>query len=810
MNLMVRAFVALAILGAALMGRADAGLRAGAASVKITPEGPVPMAGYGARWAGMDMKKSTGVHDDLYARALVLENGDTRLALVACDLCVIDAGLRQGVCRLVEKADTGIPLDNVMIAGSHTHAGCGGYILSPLAPPVAGFYTPAIFTKLSTGIAEAIVKARAAMAPAKFGVASKQLEGYNRNRRGSPTVDRAMTVMRFDGADGKPIAIVVNFTAHPTITDGEDMQLSREWPGAMVDAVREQFGGATEVLYFNGAEGDASPVADAGPRDNYERAVMFGKKVAQPATELAKGIRAGDEPEIKVVFNRFKLPPSILGRLVPTASYAHRIQIGKTWLMGLPGEAIQQIGLDIKEQARKLGAANPVVIGLADDHLMYFVTAEQFPKGRYEVTMNMYGPMVEKTLIHGTLGDLLGKTGPDEVRLMAGAERFRGDGAWHVKLSGDAYQMGFQHGRLLKKEIQSMYDDMMDEVVKMIQPEITKLLGNRPEVGSILKLLPGGARTIVVPFLALVTRQLNEYTPSELREEMAGVADGAEMPYDAIFLLNNLLELTVQENYGELFKTVSLCTNVVRVYGQADQPLIHARNLDWMWPEKFAPRATVYEFHPAKGNAFLSVNFPGIVGVLTAINDKQLSLGNETVNSHSDRSMKGMPIMTSCRMAIQYDTTLDAMVSRLRETPGTAGMHIMMGDGKNRRCLAVDRSAKYAAVREADKGILFGVVLGTPGEPYVTEQFKGPGITTVDEGERAKYGWLDKILKDGSVQTQTADDWTKLMIRPDNGLCSGSTIHTTVMVPGKGELWLHRCIPSVGGAYERFALPLSQ
>jgi hypothetical protein len=150
------------------------------------------------------------------------------------------------------------------------------------------------------------------------------------------------------------------------------------------------------------------------------------------------------------------------------------------------------------------------------------------------------------------------------------------------------------------------------------------------------------------------------------------------------------------------------------------------------------------------------------------------------------------------------------MVSRLRETPGTAGMHIMMGDGKNRRCLAVDRSAKSAAVREADKGILLGVVLGSPGEPYVTGQFKGPGITTIDEGERPKYVWLDGMLKDGTAQTQTAEDWAKLMIRTDHNLCNNSTIHTTVMVPGKGELWLHRCIPNAGGAYERFALPPEQ
>jgi hypothetical protein len=796
--------------GAIQINQADAALQAGAAAVKITPAGPVPLAGYGARWAGLDMKKSTGVHDDLYARALVLESGTTRLALVACDLCAIDAGLRREVCRLVQKADIGIASENIMIAASHSHAACGGYIMSPLAPPVAGFYTQAIFDTLSTGIAEAIVKANAALRPATFGVASKELEGFNRNRRGSATMDRAMTALRFDGRDGKPVAIVINFTAHPTITDGDDMQISREWPGALVDAVREQFGGVPEVLFFNGAEGDASPVADHGPKDNYERAVMFGKKLAEPAIELAASIRATEEPEIKVVFNKIALPPSILGRLVPTASAMHRIQIGATWLMGLPGEAIMRIGLDIKERARALGAVHPIAVGLADDHLMYFVTSEEFPRGRYEVAMNMYGPGIEKILIRGALGDLEGTKGLDEATLMTGAARVPREGAFHITLAGDHYQMGYQHGKLLRREIHAMYNEIMVEVVKMVQPELTKLVGSGPEVGLLLSLIPGGAKTIITPAIALVARQFHAFMPLELQQEMQGVADGAEIPYDAVFLMNTMVDLMLQENYPELLKSLSLCTNVVRVPEAADKPLIHARNLDWNWPDKLAPRTTVFEYHPAAGNVFLSVGFPAIVGVLTAINDKKLSLASETVNSDSDRSIKGMPIMASCRMAVQYDATLDAMATRLCETPGTSGMHIMMGDGANRRCLAVDRSASRAVLREPEKGILLGVILGSPGEPYVGEGFKGPGITTIDEGERPKYAWVAKVLSDGSVPAETVDDWAALMIRPDNNLCRDTTIHTTVMVPATGELFLHRCIPASGRAYERFALPLDR
>ncbi len=808
MNASWRSVRLLLVIACALMVTPSAlgELRVGAGHTKITPEGPIPLAGYGARWGGLGMKKSTGVHDDLYARAIVLDDGTTKTAFVTCDLCVINAGLRQAACRALEKYETGIPADNVMVTGTHTHSGAGGYILSMVAPPVAGFYNPKILNTLSQGIAEAIARADKALAPARMGVACENLEGYNRNRRGSKTLDPALTVLRFDGADGKPIAVLINFAAHPTIIGGTDMQVSRGWPGAMVDAVREHFGDATEVIFCNGAQGDASPVADRGPKCNYARAVMFGKKIAGPAIRIAEGIKADAQPDLKVVLNRFDLPPGVLGRILPRQSYVHRIEIGDTWLMGLPGEAIMQIGLDLKARARKLGAKTPVVVGLADDHLMYFVTREEFPKGGYEVTMNMYGPAVEDTLIRAVLGDRLGETGPDEAKLLAGSKLTRGEGAVHVKLSGSPYQMGYQHGKLLGEEIRGMYRRLMGETIKLVEPEVKKMLGDQAAVASVLKIIPGGAKTVLEPLLCMLARKLNANTPVELRDEMMGLATGSGLGYDQIFWMNSLLTMVAQEDYTKLLGEFSICTNVVRVPEDQASPVIHARGLDWMFRNELAPMATVFEYHPDRGNRFLSVTFPGLVGVLTAVNDKGISLGNETVNEQSDRSMDGMPIMTSCRMAIQHDTTLDEMVRRLTETPGTAGMHVVMADGKTRRAVAVDRSARHAAVRKPDDGILLGVVLGEMPEPYVGAEFKGPGITTVSDHERAKYTWLRKVLDDGSVPLASVDDWGKLLRRTDHQVCRDTTIHTTVLVPGRCELWLHRCIPEAGDGYERFSL----
>ncbi len=91
-------------------------IRAGAAQVVITPPVGVALAGY------FTPRKSIGVHDDLYARALVLENGESCIALVSCDLKSIKAATVREIRRGVE-AECGIAPEQVMVCCSHTHTG---------------------------------------------------------------------------------------------------------------------------------------------------------------------------------------------------------------------------------------------------------------------------------------------------------------------------------------------------------------------------------------------------------------------------------------------------------------------------------------------------------------------------------------------------------------------------------------------------------------------------------------------------------------------------------------------------------------
>jgi len=98
-------------------------LKIGVAKVNITPPIGVPLSGYEAR-----KKISQGIHDELYAKALVLDDGEKKIALVVSDLLYLDKDFTESVRRQIEGS-TGISSKNVMVTVTHTHAGPVGCCL---------------------------------------------------------------------------------------------------------------------------------------------------------------------------------------------------------------------------------------------------------------------------------------------------------------------------------------------------------------------------------------------------------------------------------------------------------------------------------------------------------------------------------------------------------------------------------------------------------------------------------------------------------------------------------------------------------
>jgi neutral ceramidase len=271
----------------------------GTAQRDITPSAPTPMWGYGARHD----KLSQGTLDPLLAKALVLAVGDEKLAIVGMDLGRGPTAAMMEAIRREVRERAGI--QHLLICGSHTHH----------APVIeltaregfgAGEFDDAVayVGQLTDLLIEAILEADRDARPARLGVASRDLD-YNRNRhskREPKPRDPRLAVVRFDDLEGQPIAVLVNFAAHPVMTDTSVLKFSADYPGFLQAKVERELG--THCLFIQGASGDLSP----NPGEDRRGPRAFGEALAAQVVALATELttQVPDAPSLHVQTDRFR------------------------------------------------------------------------------------------------------------------------------------------------------------------------------------------------------------------------------------------------------------------------------------------------------------------------------------------------------------------------------------------------------------------------------------------------------------------------------------------------------------------------
>ncbi|HYM15187.1 MAG TPA: neutral/alkaline non-lysosomal ceramidase N-terminal domain-containing protein [Dehalococcoidia bacterium] len=249
-------------------------LRAGAAEVVMTPPIGTPLDGYGGRVGG-----AVGVHDDLHARAIVVDDGATQAAIVGCDLVGVD---RRLVAMVRERATaaTGIPSGNIMVAATHTHAGPAG-LRRDLDEPLTEI--------MARTIAGAVEAAHRGLRPAVLKAGRGSVDSVSQNRRDpAGPFDDALRVLLLDSPDPRDgaIAAIVNFACHPTVLFGTNMLISADYPGHAVRTVQQVVGDAP-VVFLNGACGDVNPAWVEQCHDEARRVgTIVGAEAARRLQEL--------------------------------------------------------------------------------------------------------------------------------------------------------------------------------------------------------------------------------------------------------------------------------------------------------------------------------------------------------------------------------------------------------------------------------------------------------------------------------------------------------------------------------------------
>jgi hypothetical protein len=333
------------------------------------------------------------------ARALVLSATGLTVALASVDVLLVPRALQEKV----EAKLRDLPVDLVLVAATHTHAGPGGFWNDTLGARFGtGPYDPAWEDALASRVAGAIRAAFDARVPARVAAAGARRQDLVVNRDGGPVGGRLLAV-RLERTTGEPLGQVVVFPAHATVHGSRNRRLSGDWPGALA----RELPGVT--VFLQGAEGDQTwrlPPGEPGPPH-----VAFGRLVAGTVRGLsyppgdAGPALAAATAEVSLPSPSFGAVPPVLDRLVsnllwgwmPDRTRVVALRVGDVTLLAVPAEPGEVVGGAWRDT---LGPGAEVV-SLVGDYIGYVDTADAVRARTGEARRTYLGPELARVLGDG-------------------------------------------------------------------------------------------------------------------------------------------------------------------------------------------------------------------------------------------------------------------------------------------------------------------------------------------------------------------------------------------------------------------------
>jgi len=369
-------------------------IRAGWAKVNITPSEPMPLAGYGLRKG----RTYQSVHDSLWARAFVFDNGVQKAALVTVDLLIVPPALMEALAQ--KLPGTGFSLDQVYLTATHSHHSAGGWAHRVSGWAIAGSYDQPWVDGLAAHILEAIRRADGAKQRASMGVGTFPAGElvYNRLVPGNPT-DSLVRVLKIRQAGGQTAALVT-FSAHATCLRSGVSILSRDYPGILVDSL-EKSPHIDFAAFCAGAVGSHGP---EGGGEHLEKAGNMGYFLAQKILIDFERIPVAAATKIAVANLPLPLrrPQWRIGenlRLRPWVFYAafgryeanlKAMRIGSTVWVGTPCDFSGELVPPLQDEA---APATLFVTSFNGAYIGYITNDACYDRRHYETRdMNWYGP----------------------------------------------------------------------------------------------------------------------------------------------------------------------------------------------------------------------------------------------------------------------------------------------------------------------------------------------------------------------------------------------------------------------------------
>ncbi|MFW9819527.1 MAG: neutral/alkaline non-lysosomal ceramidase N-terminal domain-containing protein [Candidatus Thorarchaeota archaeon] len=399
-------------------GRPQWKLTAGAYVLPITPEtteegipinpdgSPVFLAGFG----DPGERPASAVHDDIYARCLILNYHGTTMVFVALDLIgyFID---QVDLIRTEIEDEYGIDADNIIIACTHTHSGPDTLGLWNLPYPTPGVNWP-YMEFIANQIKQCISQAYQNMESAYIRFASAIVPGLMKNSRDEGRVYPNLEVMKVQSRKGDNIATMINYAGHPEVLWSDNLELSADYVGYLCNKIEQKLGGI--AIFFNGALGGM--ITPDVEEHTFEKAEEIGHMLAYATIKALKSRKSyawgSFFPSWKRKFNLEKVVFEVplenpmfyyamsIGMLQRSSPWynpdvppmgsimteVNVINIGKAQFITMPGEVLPSIGYRLREA---MTGKYKFQIGLGNDELGYIIPADEWDPTQYEESMSV-------------------------------------------------------------------------------------------------------------------------------------------------------------------------------------------------------------------------------------------------------------------------------------------------------------------------------------------------------------------------------------------------------------------------------------
>lgn len=372
---------------------------AGWSAINITPPSPLRLAGYGPRGP------FTSILDSLYVRVVIIDNGEMEAIIISMDLLMFPPLLKNRI--EASLASNGISKNQIYLAATHTHHAFGNWEKSIGGELIFGKYDAKNFDHITNCIYLAIKSAREKKSPSKlaFGKADAGELAINRLDSKNGAKDPFLRTILLENDLGKK-AIIVAFAGHATTLDADAWEISRDYPGIIVDEL-EANDSIDFAMFCAGMVGSHN--IDIDVPKGHDRMYATGKRLAgklmNDSQELAfetNSVIAGQDIPVPMPPSQMRISKHLRVRdwifsafLGPLQANIKVLRIGNVLMIGMPCDFSGEIS--VSEHLDEYAASNGLQLFITSfngNYIGYITEDDYYFKSNHDEvrTMNWTGP----------------------------------------------------------------------------------------------------------------------------------------------------------------------------------------------------------------------------------------------------------------------------------------------------------------------------------------------------------------------------------------------------------------------------------